>query len=69
MIDSLCGEIVWPVSIATLSGTKMMLREATDHSTPLAIERYSAGFQLPLVEHGDGPRHTSQTARPRSATR
>jgi len=48
-IYQLCSEIVWPVSIATLSGTKMMLREATDHATPLAIERYSAGFQLSLL--------------------
>ncbi len=54
MIYSLCAEIVWPVSIATLSGTKMMLREATDHSTPLAIERYSAGFQLPLLNTATG---------------
>jgi IclR family mhp operon transcriptional activator len=51
---ALCSEIVWPVSIATLSGTKMMLREATDHSTPLAIERYSAGFQLPLLTTSTG---------------
>jgi IclR family transcriptional regulator, mhp operon transcriptional activator len=54
MIYSLCAEIVWPVSIATLSGTKMMLREATDHSTPLAIDRYSAGFQLPLLDTAAG---------------
>ncbi len=54
MIYTLCAEIVWPVSIATLSGTKMMLREATDHSTPLAIERYSAGFQLPLLASATG---------------
>ena len=54
MIYGLCAEIVWPVSIATLSGTKMMLREATDHSTPLAIERYSAGFQLPLLNTATG---------------
>jgi IclR family mhp operon transcriptional activator len=54
MIHGLCAEIVWPVSIATLSGTKMMLRESTDHSTPLAIERYSAGFQLPLLASAAG---------------
>ncbi|HEX3395334.1 MAG TPA: helix-turn-helix domain-containing protein [Steroidobacteraceae bacterium] len=54
MIYALCAEIVWPVSIATLSGTKMMLREATDHNTPLAIERYSAGFQLPLLTSATG---------------
>src|ERR1700724_1613175 len=54
LIHQLCSEIVWPVSIATLSGTKMMLREATDHSTPLAIERYSAGIQLPLLTSATG---------------
>jgi IclR family mhp operon transcriptional activator len=54
MIYNLCSEIVWPVSIATLSGTKMMLREATDHQTPLAIDRYSAGFQSPLLTSATG---------------
>src|SRR5258708_3634705 len=54
LIHQLCREIVWPVNIATLSGTKMMLREATDHSTPLAIERYSAGFRLPLLTSAAG---------------
>ncbi|MDP9009032.1 MAG: helix-turn-helix domain-containing protein [Pseudomonadota bacterium] len=54
LIHELCSDIVWPVSIATLSGTKMMLREATDHSTPLAIERHSAGFQLPLLTSATG---------------
>jgi IclR family mhp operon transcriptional activator len=54
VIGELCGEIVWPVSIATLSGTKMTLREATDHSTPLAVERYSAGIQLPLLTSATG---------------
>jgi IclR family transcriptional regulator, mhp operon transcriptional activator len=54
MVYSLCAEIAWPVSIATLAGTKMMLREATDHSTPLALERYSAGFRLPLLNTASG---------------
>lgn len=53
-IYGLCSEIVWPVNLATLSGTKMMLRDATDHSTPLAIERFSAGFQLPLLTTAAG---------------
>src|ERR1700730_6037637 len=54
LLQRLGSEIVWPVSIATLSGTKMTLREATDHSTPLAIERYSAGFQFPLLGSSSG---------------
>jgi IclR family transcriptional regulator, mhp operon transcriptional activator len=53
-IDELCREIVWPVSLATLSGSVMMVRETTDHHTPLAIERYSAGFRAPLLSTAPG---------------
>jgi len=53
-IHDLCREIVWPVSIATLSGTAMLVRESTDHSSPLAIERYSAGFRAPLLTTAAG---------------
>ncbi len=53
-IDELCRDIVWPVSIATLSGPGMMVRESTDHETPLAIERYSTGFRLPLLASAAG---------------
>jgi IclR family transcriptional regulator, mhp operon transcriptional activator len=53
-ILELCREIVWPVSIATLSGTTMMMRETTDHLSPLAIERYSAGFRAPLLTSAPG---------------
>ncbi len=53
-IAELCSEIVWPVSIATLSGTTMMVRESTDHSSPLALERYCAGFRAPLLSTSAG---------------
>jgi IclR family mhp operon transcriptional activator len=53
-IHDLCREIVWPVAIATLSGTAMLVRESTDHSSPLAIERYSAGFRAPLLTTAAG---------------
>ena len=53
-IHELCREIVWPVSVATLSGTAMLVRESTDHSSPLAIERYSAGFRAPLLTSAAG---------------
>ncbi len=49
LIQNLCREIIWPVSVATLSGTTMLVRESTDHISPLAIERYSAGFRAPLL--------------------
>jgi IclR family mhp operon transcriptional activator len=50
----LSREVVWPVTIATLSGTSMLVRETTDHSSPLAIERYSAGFRVPLLTSATG---------------
>ncbi len=53
-INDLCREVVWPVSIATLSGTTMLVRESTDHDTPLATERYSAGFRAPLLTTSGG---------------
>jgi IclR family transcriptional regulator, mhp operon transcriptional activator len=54
LIEDLGREIVWPVSIATLLGTSMIVRETTDHASPLAIERYSAGFRLPLLASAAG---------------
>jgi IclR family mhp operon transcriptional activator len=53
-IYELCRDIVWPVAIATLSGTSMMVRETTDHRSPLAVERYSAGFRVPLLLAASG---------------
>jgi IclR family mhp operon transcriptional activator len=46
--------IVWPVFIATLSGTNLIVRETTDRCSPLAIERYSAGVRLPLLTTSTG---------------
>jgi IclR family mhp operon transcriptional activator len=54
IIQDLCREIVWPICVATLSGTTMLMRECTDHLSPLAIERYSAGFRVPLLTTASG---------------
>src|SRR5690606_24110140 len=53
-IEELCKDIVWPVAIASLSGTEMVVREATDHSSPLAVERYTAGTKVPLLSSAPG---------------
>ncbi|MCC7123157.1 MAG: helix-turn-helix domain-containing protein [Gammaproteobacteria bacterium] len=53
-IYELGKDIVWPVAIASLSGTSMMLRESTDHRSPLAVERFSAGFRVPLLTSSSG---------------
>lgn len=54
VLDELAREIVWPVSLATLSGQSMVLRETTDHRSPLAVERHAAGLRLPLLASAAG---------------
>jgi IclR family mhp operon transcriptional activator len=54
VIHTLGREIIWPVSLATPSGNGMLVRETTDHSTPLAIDRYSAGMRAPLLTSAAG---------------
>lgn len=53
-IYELCRDIVWPVSIATLSGTSMLVRETTDHQSPLAVERYGPGYRVPMLASASG---------------
>lgn len=53
-INELGKDIIWPVAIASLSGTSMMVRETTDHRSPLAVERFSAGFRVPLLTSASG---------------
>lgn len=53
-IDELGQDIVWPVAICSLSGTSMMVRETTDHRSPLAVERFTAGFRVPLLTSSSG---------------
>ncbi|MGE3667656.1 MAG: helix-turn-helix domain-containing protein, partial [Steroidobacteraceae bacterium] len=53
-LNELTKDIVWPVAIASLSGTSMMVRESTDHRSPLAVERFSAGFRVPLLTSASG---------------
>jgi IclR family mhp operon transcriptional activator len=56
-IDDLGKEVLWPVAVASLSGTQMLVRETTDHRSPLAIERFSAGVRLPLLVTAAGRAH------------
>jgi IclR family mhp operon transcriptional activator len=53
-INELCREIVWPVSLTSPSGTSMLVRDTTDHASPLAVERFSAGFRIPLLTTSSG---------------
>ncbi|MGH8150509.1 MAG: IclR family transcriptional regulator domain-containing protein [Steroidobacteraceae bacterium] len=53
-INDLCKEIIWPVSLSSPSGTSMLVRDTTDHASPLAVERMSAGFRIPLLTTSSG---------------
>jgi IclR family mhp operon transcriptional activator len=53
-INELCKNIVWPVNLLSPSGTSMLIRETTDYASPLAVERFSAGFRLPLLLSASG---------------
>src|SRR6202171_3858763 len=67
-IYDVCREIVWPVSIAPLSGKTMLVGESTDHSSPLAIERYSAGFRAPLLTTATGRVYLANSPAPQRET-
>lgn len=53
-INELGRDIVWPVALTSPSGTSMLVRDTTDHSSPLAVERYTAGSRVPLLTSSSG---------------
>ena len=50
----LCNELVWPIAIATLSGSTMLIRQTTDHRSPLAVEKRGPGFRVAILESASG---------------
>ncbi|MGI9308798.1 MAG: IclR family transcriptional regulator domain-containing protein [Gammaproteobacteria bacterium] len=50
----LCRELVWPVAIATLSGASMLIRQTTDHRSPLAVEKRGPGFRVSILGSASG---------------
>lgn len=53
-IYDLCKELVWPIAVATLSGSTMLVRQTTDHRSPLAIEKRGPGFRVPILGSASG---------------
>ncbi len=50
----LCQELVWPCAIATLSGNTMLVRQTTDHRSPLAVEKRGPGFRVSILGSAAG---------------
>jgi len=61
-LSELGESIVWPVHIATLAGSKLTVREASNHRGPLAIEPFCVGVQLPLLTTAAGRAYLAHCA-------
>ena len=53
-LDEIGRELVWPLSIATNAGTRMIVRANTDMASPLAVRTFMPGTSLPLLESASG---------------
>jgi IclR family mhp operon transcriptional activator len=53
-IYELCRQLVWPVAIASISGSSMLVRQTTDHQSPLAVEKRGPGFRVPILGSASG---------------
>jgi IclR family mhp operon transcriptional activator len=53
-LSALGAAVVWPIAIATPSGGAMVIRETTDHQSPLALEHYGAGIRVPMLTSAAG---------------
>jgi len=65
---ALGAAIVWPVAIATPSGATMMIRETTDHQSPLALEQYGAGVRVPMLASAAGRAYLAYCTAPQRET-
>lgn len=44
----------WPVTLATISGIDLIVRENTDQESLLATERFTIGYRMPLLRTASG---------------
>jgi IclR family mhp operon transcriptional activator len=58
-LAALGTQLVWPVAIATPAGAAMLIRETTDHQSPLALERHSGGVRVPMLTSAAGRAYLS----------
>ena len=53
-IGNLGRDVVWPISVSTVSGITMLVRATSDYESPLVLNRFPAGFRFPLVSSAAG---------------
>jgi IclR family mhp operon transcriptional activator len=54
VMQKLAEEVVWPITVATLSGLKIVVRDTTDRDSPLAVQRYAPGFRGGMLSTSAG---------------
>lgn len=54
LMKELGAKLQWPIAIATLSGSSMVLRETTDPDSPLVVRRSLAGRRVGLLSTATG---------------
>lgn len=47
-------KVLWPLSIATPSGLWMLVRETTDHDSPLTMKKVPLGLRMPMEASATG---------------
>lgn len=53
-IHALARDILWPLYVATASGTSMVIRVTTTNASPLAVDHLSPGTRVPMLTSASG---------------
>jgi len=54
LLEQLGDELLWPVAIASVVGTSMIVHETTDARSPLAVRRVMPGRRVGLLDTASG---------------
>jgi IclR family mhp operon transcriptional activator len=53
-LQKVTAKLSWPVALATISGVDLIVRENTDKLSPLAIEKFTSGYRMPILHTASG---------------
>lgn len=53
-LAALAENLVWPLSVSTLAGTRILIRGNTDSTSALAVRKLVPGMTLPILETASG---------------
>ncbi len=53
-ITAAAKDLTWPLVLSTPSGLDMVVRYNTDHTSPLALQRFNLGFRIPIFDTASG---------------